>query len=143
MSTDNVVPIRQVPAKAGDDTLETYFDLAAAMAREHAERLLADPALGARLDNELWAGGPVLPSTAPELFFSTNKRDDRYEFEPASAGGWYCRGKSYDGPESPLGWGPTQKDALLHYLDQVDDEPGPATAAERELDEAIDAGLSE
>lgn len=79
------------------------------------------------------------PTSVPELFFHTKKRDDRYEFDPAP-GGWYCRGKNYDGPESPLGWGRTQKDALTHYLDQAEPEL-PATSAERELDEAIDDAL--
>ena len=50
MNDDNVIPIRQVPEQAGDQTMSLYFDIAAQIAREHAEKLLADPELGARLD---------------------------------------------------------------------------------------------
>lgn len=136
MSTDNVFPIRQSPSKAGDDTLETYFDIAQQITREHAKALLADPGLGEVLDTKL--------GTVPDLFFSTKKRH-AYAFERVPYGrvmGWRCYdANKYDGDpadgDTSCGYGKTEDEAYADYIGYE----RPATAAERELDEAIDSAL--
>jgi hypothetical protein len=148
MSKDsNVTPIRPRPTPEHVSTGEFASPVwaeAMRLTREHAKNLLADPGLGERLDNELWPGGPVLPSTVPELFFSTNKRH-AYVFERVPYGkaiGWRCYDPNkYDGDpadgETSCGYGITEDEAYCDYIGYE----RPATSAERELDEAIDASL--
>jgi hypothetical protein len=146
MSKDNVFPLRPTPRHASDETINSMFDLATQITREHAERLLAEPGLAEKLDLELWPDGPILPSTVPELFFSTNKRHT-YVFERVPYGrvmGWRCYDPNlYDGDpadgDTNCGYGKTEDEAYCDYIGHE----RPATAAERELDEAIDAGLDD
>lgn len=162
MSTDNVFPIRQSPSKAGDDTLETYFDIAQQITTEHAKALLADPGLATKLDNQPWSGGPILLYTVPELLFSNvtqraeNARafDLRSEYTSFAPEGerWTCIDENtYDGapdsraPATFIGRGASEKEARMDLLAQFyeyDNPELPATAAERALDEAIDEGLA-
>jgi hypothetical protein len=130
----NVIQFRPSPKDMGTAEVNALWDFAVALMHSEAQRLM---------NPETMFGGlvhPALPSEVPDRFLTTRNRHD-YEFDPASSGGWYCRSKNYDGPGSPIGWGKTQKDALMHYLDQTELEL-PATAAERELDEAIDDGIT-
>lgn len=92
--------------------------------------------------NELWDGGPVLPSE----ILRGRDFDPRYEFHGTYRGKqqWTCWDEnSYDGDESPMGGGESKEMALLDLLEKIAPaEPEPhATSAERELDEAIDEAL--
>jgi hypothetical protein len=85
----------------------------------------------------------AVPNEVAERFMSTKKRHD-YVYEPVVIGrvmGWRCYDPDhYDGDpadgDTSCGYGLTETDAYLDYNGGL-----PATAAERELDEAIDEAL--
>jgi hypothetical protein len=91
--------------------------------------------------NQLWDGGPVLPS---EIDLRGRDFDPRYEFHGTFRGKqlWTCWDhNSYDGEESSLGSGDSKEMALLDLLEKIAPYEPHATSAERELDEAIDEAL--
>jgi hypothetical protein len=92
--------------------------------------------------NQLWEGGPVLPST---IDLRNRDLDVRYECHGSFRGKqqWTAWDhNSYDGASSPLGEGDSKETALLDLLEKIAPEERPATSAERELDEAIDDGIT-
>lgn len=130
------------PNHVGDQTINELFDLAVEITRDHAKKLLADPALGARLDAQLSR------ATDARMF------DLQYEYTSFApiAERWACVDQNtYDGapdsqaPATFIGRGASEKEARMDLLEQFaayDYPELPATAAERELDEAIDDGIT-
>jgi hypothetical protein len=97
--------------------------------------------------NQLFDGGPVLPTDVPERFLSARRRRMVYDRIPVGHNtGWRC----YDGTKhdaesafeaGEFGDGMSQDEAYCAWLREIDEPEPHATSAERELDEAIDEAL--
>lgn len=126
----NVFPLRPTPKHASDDTINSLFDYATQLMRTEAKHLLEQ--------------APV-----PEQFLTAPRRHMVYDRIPVGHDTGY---RCYDGTKhdsesaftsGEFGDGLSENEAYVDWLRNVDEPERPATAAERELDEAIDAGLSE
>ena len=105
------------PNDASDDTINQLFEQAVAISKAHAENLRSDPTLAAHLDAN---PGEIL-EYADKL-----AKQATYDFQWEHHGSyrgkhyWSCwDANQYDGPESPMGSGESQKEALLDLLEKM------------------------
>jgi hypothetical protein len=97
--------------------------------------------------NQLWDGGPVLPTSIPELFFSSkNRRPMAFDRIPVGHSmGWRCYDLRKHDPESAFesgefGDGLTQDEAYVAWLNTIDEEPNdPSDRTDEQVDDALHA----
>lgn len=107
------------PNDASDDTINQLFEQAVAISKAHAENLRSDPTLAAHLDanpGEIVAyADKLVESVKPPFNF-------QWEHHGSFRGRhyWSCwDDNTFDGPESPVGSGESQKEALLDLLEKL------------------------